>query len=75
MAAAFGSIYDDKSDTFEANAGAQLVLSGFTISEKPDLVNYLRAGWGVSVFGAIDFTASNGDPALVETFNLSFSLL
>jgi len=32
------------------------------VADKPDFVNYLRAGWGVSVFGAIDFTASNGDP-------------
>ena len=49
--------------TFNAKNGSFLILSDFSVTDKPDFVNYLRSGWGVSVFGAIDFTASNGDPS------------
>ena len=48
--------------TFNAKNGSFLILSDFSVGDKPDFVNYLRSGWSVSVFGAIDFTASNGDP-------------
>jgi hypothetical protein len=29
--------------------------------EKPSFLQYLQAGWGISLAVAIDFTASNGD--------------
>ena len=52
----------DSSKEFHANAKSQLILSDWDVFERPDLVDYLRSGWGVSVVGAIDYTASNGDP-------------
>ena len=46
-----------------ANGGAQFVLSDWELFERPTLVDYLRGGWGISVVGAIDYTASNGNPS------------
>ena len=52
----------DFTQTYSADAKSSLTLSDWKVYEKLDFVNYLRAGWGVSIFGAIDYTASNGDP-------------
>ena len=52
----------DSGKEFHANAKSQLFLSDWDVFERPDLVDYLRSGWGISVVGAIDYTASNGDP-------------
>ena len=46
-----------------ANGGSQFVLSDWELFERPTLVDYLRGGWGISVVGAIDYTASNGNPS------------
>lgn len=35
----------------------------FEMIERPSFVDYLRAGWGISLAVAIDFTASNGAPS------------
>ena len=32
------------------------------VVEKPNFMEFLRSGWGISMTAAIDFTASNGDP-------------
>ena len=49
--------------SYQANGGAQFVLTEWEIFERPTLVDYLRGGWGISVVGAIDYTASNGNPS------------
>ena len=33
----------------------------FQLFEKPSFLDYLRAGWSISVVGAIDYSTSNGD--------------
>lgn len=43
-------------------AGAKFALQSFEIIERATIIDYLKAGWSVSLVAAIDFTASNGDP-------------
>ena len=59
----------DGGQTIQANAGAQLVLNDWQIFERPTLVDYLRGGWGISVVGAIDYTASNGNPSTTSSLH------
>lgn len=49
--------------SYQANGGSQFLLTEWEIFERPTLVDYLRGGWGISVVGAIDYTASNGNPS------------
>lgn len=42
--------------------GAKFALQSFELIERPTIIDYLKAGWSVSLVAAIDFTASNGDP-------------
>lgn len=51
------------SKQFDGKAGAQLVLVDWELYEKPSFVDYLRAGWAISIVGAVDYTASNGNPS------------
>ena len=48
---------------FDGKAGSQLVFTKFETFQKPTFVDYLRAGWGISIVGAVDYTASNGNPS------------
>lgn len=36
-------------------------MDNFEVKEKPSFVDYLRAGWEVSLTVAVDYTASNGE--------------
>lgn len=46
------------------NSGiGQAELKSFDLIEVPSFVDYLRGGWQISLAIAIDFTASNGNPA------------
>jgi len=40
-----------------------MVLNDFSVFVKPTFVDYLRAGWAISLVAAIDYTASNGNPS------------
>jgi len=51
------------STTLPAGNGATLVVDNFSVYERPTFVDYLRSGWSVSMVGAIDYTASNGEPS------------
>ena len=42
--------------------GSKFALQSFELIERSTLIDYLKAGWSVSLVAAIDFTASNGDP-------------
>ena len=49
--------------SYDGNAGAQCVFLRFRVFTKPTFLDYLRAGWQISVVTAIDYTASNGNPS------------
>jgi len=36
---------------------------------KPTFIDYLRAGWELSLSVAIDYTASNGDPSQSDSLH------
>lgn len=38
-----------------------MVVEDLKIIEKPTFLEYLKAGWGISLSIAIDYTGSNGD--------------
>jgi len=38
-------------------------VDNFVVKERPTFVDYLRAGWQVSLTAAVDYTASNGEPS------------
>ena len=40
-----------------------LVVDNFEVKIQPTFVDYLRAGWEVSLTVAVDYTASNGEPS------------
>jgi hypothetical protein len=40
-----------------------IFINDFLIYQKPSFVDYLRAGWAISLVAAIDYTASNGNPS------------
>ena len=42
--------------------GTEVTLSEVKHFERPTMVDYLRAGWQVSLVNAVDYTASNGNP-------------
>ena len=45
---------------FNGTEDAQAFISDWELIGKPNFVDYLRAGWNVSICGAIDYTGSNG---------------
>ena len=49
--------------TLDVARGATCLFDGFQVRIKPSFVDYLRAGWEVSLTLAIDYTASNGEPS------------
>ncbi len=49
--------------TIHGQAGASVRVTGCQLFIKPSLVDYLRAGWQISMVAAIDYTASNGNPS------------
>lgn len=49
--------------TLDIGSNATLVVDNFEVKEKPTFVDYLRAGWQVSLTCAVDYTASNGEPS------------
>ena len=38
-------------------------LLNFRTFTRPTFLDYLRSGWAISIVGAIDYTASNGNPS------------
>lgn len=48
---------------FNGTEGAQAFISDWELIGKPNFVDYLRSGWGISICGAIDYTGSNGNPS------------
>ena len=52
----------EKKKRFEAATGASLILLKANIIERFSLVDYLRSGVQISLVGAVDYTASNGNP-------------
>ena len=64
---------EDSNHHFTGQEDAQLALTEYQLFEKPSFCDYLRAGWGISVVGAIDYTASNGNPTQSGTLhNIGF---
>lgn len=53
----------------QANNGATFELVTFDLVEKPSFVDYLRAGWAISLVAAIDYTASNGAPSMPSSLH------
>ena len=49
--------------TLDVGRGSTCLFDGFQVRIKPSFVDYLRAGWEVSLTLAIDYTASNGEPS------------
>ena len=49
--------------TLNVGGNATLNVDNFEVRVKPSFVDYLRAGWEVSLTVAIDYTASNGNPS------------
>jgi hypothetical protein len=49
--------------SFDVETGSSLVLLSTFIFDKPSFVDYLRSGVQVSLVGAVDYTASNGNPS------------
>jgi len=45
---------------FKGAKGGQLVFSEFEQVTLPSFLDYLRAGWQLSLTAAIDYTGSNG---------------
>ena len=40
-----------------------MTVGNFSVYVRPTLVDYLRSGWSISMVGAVDYTASNGEPS------------
>ena len=53
----------DQKRSFEGKGGSQFVLLDYTLFERSSFLDYLRGGIQVSIVGAIDYTASNGNPS------------
>jgi len=62
-----GEISNGKSN-FELAQGS-LQIGGFKMEKEYTLVDYLTAGWQLSLFVGIDFTGSNGDPKNPESLH------
>ena len=54
---------NDQKRTFDGKGGSQLVLQEYELVERPSFLDYLRGGIQVSIVGAVDYTASNGNPS------------
>jgi hypothetical protein len=39
-----------------------MTIEGVQVVVRPNFIDYLRSGWGISMAVAIDFTGSNGEP-------------
>ena len=48
--------------SFEGKSGATFVLTEYELVIRPSFLDYLRGGTQISIVGAIDYTASNGQP-------------
>lgn len=46
-----------------AGNGCTMTVGNLQVFVRPTLVDYLRSGWSISMVGAIDYTASNGEPS------------
>ena len=46
-----------------AAGGATLIILNYRQFIRPSFLDYMRAGWQISVVTAIDYTASNGNPS------------
>ena len=59
------SVSELESGRTQLSAGGTTNVSVLQLQvyQRPTFVEYLRAGWGVSLVAAIDYTASNGDPS------------
>mmetsp|Transcript_11859 Transcript_11859/g.8642 ORF Transcript_11859/g.8642 Transcript_11859/m.8642 type:complete len:155 (+) Transcript_11859:734-1198(+) len=58
--------------TVQGHDTGSLSVEGLQVVVKPSFLDYLRAGWGMSLICAIDFTASNGeisDPSSLHYLN------
>ena len=44
-------------------------LLNFRTFTRPTFLDYLRSGWAISIVGAIDYTASNGNPISPESLH------
>ena len=51
------------SKTINAGGNTTCTFHQFKTYIRPTFVDYLRAGWGISLVAAIDYTASNGNPS------------
>lgn len=51
------------SHSYDGMAGSTCTFQNFRAFERPTFLDYLRAGWQISVVTAIDYTASNGNPS------------
>ena len=49
--------------TLDCGLNTTLVVDNFEVKQQPSFIDYLRAGWEVSLTVAIDYTASNGEPS------------
>ena len=49
--------------SYEGSDGATCSFQQFRIFTRPSFLDYLRAGWQISIVTAIDYTASNGNPS------------
>lgn len=58
-----------ESKTYAMKPRGTLDVRQFELIQKPTFVDYLRSGWGISLAVAIDYTASNGDPARADSLH------
>ena len=49
--------------SYNGAGGANLVIINYRQFIRPSFLDYMRAGWQISVVTAIDYTASNGNPS------------
>ena len=49
--------------TLDCGLNTTLVVDNFEVKQQPSFIDYLRAGWEVSLTVAVDYTASNGEPS------------
>ena len=53
----------------DAGNGTSIQINKLRVYVRPTLVDYLRAGWSISMVGSIDYTASNGNPSDRESLH------
>ena len=49
--------------SFEGKDKSLFILQEYALFERPSFLDYLRSGIQVSIVGAVDYTASNGNPS------------